>query len=68
MAAVLVRMTPVSRAIAILAGILVAGVAAFADDLDVGMTPGLGWIQRFGIFVGVVLAAWGIWGMWAARR
>jgi hypothetical protein len=62
------RMTPVSRATAIAAGILVAGVSAFADSLDVGLTPGLGWIQRFGIYVGVVLAAWGMWGIWAARR
>ena len=58
-------MTP--RAIAIAAGILVAGLSAFADDLDVGMSPGLGWIQRFGVIVGVVLAAWGTWGLWRGR-
>jgi hypothetical protein len=68
MEAVPVRMTPVSRVLAILAGIVVAGVAAFADDLDLGMTQGLGWMQRFLIIVGVVLVGWGIWGMWAARR
>jgi hypothetical protein len=61
-------LTPVSRAIAVAAGILVAGLSAFADSLDVGLTPGVGWIQRFGIYVGVVLAVWGMRGMWAARR
>ena len=60
---------PLSRVIAIPAGILLGCVSAFADSLaGGGMTPGLGWVQRFGIIMGAVLAVWGIWGIWAARR
>jgi hypothetical protein len=59
---------PLSRVIAIPAGILLACVSAFADWLDRTGTPGFGWVQRFGIIMGAVLTVWGIWGMWTARR
>ncbi len=50
------------------AGVVLAFVSIFADQIGVGATPGFGWKQKLGLLAGVALVALGLWRMRSKTR
>ncbi len=52
---------PVFAWIVIGAGVLVVLIAAFADPMGLGRSPGFGWRQTLGVVVGALVVAAGVY-------
>ena len=42
-------------------GILIVLISAFADPLDLGKSPGFGWLQGLGVIIGAVVIGAGLY-------